>query len=58
VGLERADHSIEDPLHQFAPHRLTPVRRPDLDSDGEWGLLLGSHGGHNQRGKHPDSFRY
>jgi hypothetical protein len=27
VGLERADHPIEDPLHQSAQHRLTPVWR-------------------------------
>jgi hypothetical protein len=38
VGLERADHPIEDPLHQSAQHRLTPVPRLDLDSDGEWRL--------------------
>jgi hypothetical protein len=46
VGLERADHPIEDPLHQFAPHRLTPVWRPDLDSDGERGLGRGRRFGH------------
>ena len=42
VRLERADHSIENLLHQSAPHRLTTIIRwPHLDSDGEWRLGRG-----------------
>jgi hypothetical protein len=36
VGLERADHTIEDALNQIAQHLLAPMRWADLDSDGEW----------------------
>lgn len=38
MGLECADHPIEDLLHRFAPHSLTTVRRPDVNCEGEWRL--------------------